>query len=59
MKEQIKYPKNSVDYTIQKQWKRIVVSCKKNTASKNPSIRRNKQNRLMLVLDCAACGKKK
>ena len=35
------------------------VKCKKNTANKNSSVRITKQNRLMLVLNCAACGKKK
>ena len=35
------------------------VSCKKNTANKNSSVRRTKQNRLMLVSNCAVCGKKK
>ena len=34
------------------------VSCEKNTAIKNSSVRRTKQNRLVLVIDCAACGKK-
>ena len=29
------------------------VSCKKNTANKNSSVRRTKQNRLMLVSNCA------
>ena len=35
------------------------VSCKKNTANENSSVRKAKQNRLMLVSNCAACGKKK
>ena len=35
------------------------VSCKKNTMNKNSSVRRTKQNRLMLVLNCAICSKKK
>ena len=35
------------------------VSCKKNTAIKNSSDRKNKQNSLMLVSNCAICGKKK
>ena len=33
-------------------------SCKKSTANKNFSVRRIKQNRLMLVSNCAVCGKK-
>ena len=34
------------------------VSSKKNTANKNSSIRKTKQNRLMLLRNCAVCGKK-
>ena len=34
-------------------------SCKKNTANKHSSIRRTKQNRLMLLSNCAVFGKKK
>ena len=36
-----------------------IVSCKKNTANKNSSVRKNKQNRLKLLSNCAVCGKKK
>ena len=35
------------------------VICKKNTATKSSSVRRTKQNRLMLVSKCGVCGKKK
>ena len=35
------------------------VSCKKNTANKNSNVRRTKQNKLILVSNCAVCGKKK
>ena len=35
------------------------VSCKKYTASKASNARKTKQNRLMLLLNYAACGKKK
>ena len=35
------------------------VSCKRNTANKNSSIRKTKQNGLMLVWNCAICDKKK
>ena len=35
------------------------VSCKKNTANKNSSVKRTKQNRLRLFSNCVACGKKK
>ena len=34
------------------------VSCK-NTANENSSVRKSKQNRLMLLSNCAVCGKKK
>ena len=34
------------------------VSCKKNTANKNSSASKTKQNRLMLLSNCAICGKK-
>ena len=35
------------------------VSGKKYTANKNSSVRKIKQNRLMLLSNCAACSKKK
>ena len=35
------------------------VSCKKNTANKNSTVIIAKQNRLMLLSNCAVCGKKK
>ena len=35
------------------------VGCKKSTANKNYSIRRTKENRLMLVSNCAVCDKKR
>ena len=34
------------------------VSCKKNTANKNSSVRKTKQNKLMLLSNCTVCGKK-
>ena len=40
---------------MEKYW----ISCKKNTANNNPNVRRTKHNRLMLVSNCAARGKKK
>ena len=39
--------------------KTYCVSCKKYTANENSSVRRTKQNRLMLLSNCAICGKKK
>ena len=35
------------------------VNCKKNTANKNSSVRRTKQNRLTLVSNWAVCTEKK
>ena len=35
------------------------VCCKKYTANENSSVRKTKQNRLMLLSNCAICGKKK
>ena len=33
--------------------------CKKNTANENSSVRKTKQNRLILFSNCAVCGNKK
>ena len=35
------------------------VSCEKKTSNENSSVRKTKQNRLMLLSKCAVCGKKK
>ena len=35
------------------------VSYKKYTANENSSVKKTKQNRLMLLSNCAVCGKKK
>ena len=35
------------------------VSYKKNTMNENLSVRRTKQNRVMLLSNCAVCGKRK
>ena len=35
------------------------VSCKKNTTNENSNVRKTKQNRIMLLSNCANCGKKK
>ena len=58
MKEEIKNAKNAVEYTIQKLGT-YFVTCKKNTADKNCGVRKTKQNRLMIVSNCAICDKKK
>ena len=35
------------------------VSCKKYTENENSNVRKTKQNRIMLLSNCGACGKKK
>ena len=35
------------------------VSCKKNISNESSSVRKTKQNRLMLLPSCTVCGKKK
>ena len=35
------------------------VSCKKNTSNENWSVRKTKQNSIMLLSNCAICGKKR
>ena len=35
------------------------VCCNKNTSNKNSSVRKTKQNRLMLLSSCTICDKKK
>ena len=54
MKNAIKNPETSVEW---KQWKTYCDSCKKYTENESSNVRKNKQNRLMLLLNCAACGK--
>ena len=50
MKDIIKYPENSVDYIkLMEKYFVTLEKKKKNTASKNSSFRRIKQNRLMLL----------
>ena len=34
------------------------VNCKKYTANENSSVRKIRQNRLLLLSNCAVCGKK-
>ena len=48
MNEEIKNPENAVEYTI-KTMETYSISCKKNTAYESSSVRRSKQNRLMLT----------
>ena len=54
MKKEIKNPEPSVEDTIEKQWKPIVSVVKNILLTK-----KIKQNRLMLLLTCAVCGKEK
>ena len=56
MKEEIKNPQSALEYT--KTMETYSVSCNKNTANKNSTVRKTKQNRLMLLSNCAASGKK-
>ena len=35
------------------------ISCKKYIENENSSVRKTKQNKLMLLIICAVCGKKK
>ena len=39
--------------------KTYCVSCKKKTANQISSVRRTKQNKLILLSNCAVCGEKK
>ena len=48
-----------MEYAIQKIMESYCVSCNKNIAYKNSSVRKTKQNRLMFLSNCAVCGKKK
>ena len=44
---------------VYKNKKNLLLSCKKNTANENSSVRKTKQNRLMVLSNCAVCDKKK
>ena len=56
--EEIRNPESSVEYIILKQWN-LLCQLPKYTANENSSVKKTKQNRLMLSSNCAACGKKK
>ena len=58
MKKEIKIPETSVEYIMQNQSKPIV-SVVRNTENKNSDVRRTKENRLMILSNCAVCGRKK
>ena len=51
MKEEIRNPQFSAET--------YCVSCKKYTTNEDTGIRKTKQNRLMLLSNCAICGKTK
>ena len=55
----IKGNKNFCEIHYTKAMETYCVSCKKNTENRNSSVRNTKQNRLMLLSNCAICGKKK
>ena len=57
--EEIKKSWNFFGIYYLKAMETYCVSCKKNTASENLSVWKTKQNGLMLLSDCAVCGKKK
>ena len=63
IKEEIKNPEDTVEYIYIyiyiKAMETYCVGCKKNTTNKNSSVKRTKQNRLMLASSCAICSKKK
>ena len=48
-----------MEYVIKKTMETYCVSCKKYTENENSNVRKTKQNRLMLLSNCAVCGKKK
>lgn len=58
MKEEIQNLEDALDYVIRSKWK-LIVSVAKNIANKTSSVRRTRQNRLMIVSNCALRDKKK
>ena len=59
MNEAMKNPETFVEYIIQKQWKPIESVVKNYTVNENSNVKKTKQNRLMLLWNCAVCGKRK
>ena len=59
MKEEIKKYWNfyEIYYTITMET--YILRCKRNTANENSSVRKTKQNILILLSNCAVCGNKK
>ena len=58
MKEEIKLFSKSFGIYWIKTMKPYYVTCKKNIANKNYSVRKTKQNKSLLVSNCAVCDKK-
>ena len=56
IKEEMKKPETSVEYTIWNTVGTYCVSCKKNTANTSSSVRKTKQKRLVLLSNCAVCA---
>ena len=60
MKKETKNLETSVEYiNYIKTMETYCVTCKNYTANENPSVKKAKQNRLMLLSNCAVCVKKK
>ena len=59
MKNKIKNPENFCGIYYIKTMETYCVSCKKYTENENSNVRKTKQNRLMLLSNCAVYGKKK
>ena len=59
MKEEIKKPWNFCGIYYIKTMGTYCVSCKKSTSKESSSVRKTKENRLMLLKSCAFWGKKK
>ena len=59
IKEEIKKSWNFCGVYYLKTMETYCVSRKENSANENSRVWKTKQNRLMLLSDCAACGKKK
>ena len=59
MKEEEKILKLPWNIIYKIQWKRIASNVKKYTANENSSARKSKQNRIIILSNCAVCGKKK
>ena len=59
LEEYHKTKKETKNLATCKPLKTYCISCEKHTEEKNSNLRKTKQNRIMLLLNCAVCGKKK